>query len=88
MELLNNNYFIYGDNVGNIEIREINTLNKIAYKKFKEKPKQDNKDNKNNKDNKKVYVNHEFFYAAKKYKENYALICSSKKKIYLLKIQE
>ena len=88
MELLNNNYFIYGDNVGNIEIREINTLNKIAYKKFKEKPKQDNKDNKNNKDNKKVYVNHELFYAAKKYKENYALICSSKKKIYLLKIQE
>lgn len=73
--LIDQNFFLYGDDRGNFEIRDINTLNKITHKNFLER-------------RIKNIINYEYIYAAKKLNDNYFLICTNKKKIYLLKIQK
>ena len=87
IDLLNDEYFICGDNQGKLTIREINTLDKKIGKTLKDskeekdkKPKKEEKDKKDKKDQK---IGNEIFYCAKRFDDNSFLMCSSHKKIYL-----
>ena len=86
MELLNNKYLIIGDNRGKIEIRENNSLNIITQKNFKIKEDEKEDKNKDKKKGNNISIQ-EIFYGAKKINENSFLICSNKKKIYIMKIK-
>ena len=79
--IINDEYFICGDNQGKLAIREINTLDKKISKTLKDsKEEKDKKDKKDQKDQK---LSKEIFYCAKRFDDNSFLMCSSHKKIYL-----
>jgi len=81
IDLLNDDYFICGNNLGKLEIRKVDTLDKVFVKKFSNK----NLIDKNDKDKKNNNVNQEIFFGVKKFNNNnMLLVCSSFKKIYLL----
>ena len=71
--LLNDEYFICGNNEGKLAVREINTLDKKIGRTIKVANKDKNKNDK------------EIFYCAKRFDDNSFLMCSSHKKIYLFK---
>lgn len=85
IELLNNEYFICGDNHGKIEIREINTLNKITQKKFLPKINNNNKGKEEENKKNKIINKNEIIYKVKKINENNFIICSDLKRIFLIK---
>ena len=74
--LLNDEYFICGDNKGKLTVREINTLDKKIGKTIKAANKVNKEKNK---------IDKEIFYCAERFDDNSFLMCSSHKKIYLFK---
>ena len=75
IDLLNDEYFICGDNQGKLTVREINTLDKKIGKTIKDSKKEEDKKDKK--------IGNEILYCVKRFDDKSFLMCSSHKKIYL-----